>query len=1206
MSNILTNWLVSFGSSEAAISSIASKATELSNTLNATAESATAAFAKSAAATAELAEKIKVATANRREENESLRASRAELTAVIAAQRELAAAQNKGSKEGKAALASNLAEQKRVRQEIAQITAAIDNETSAINRAKTATEAQASAQKALGAAAKAATQEATAAAKAATAAGNAGAEGGNKAGGAFSFLSNILGSATTLFAGFFAVGKLKQLASEIIDVTAEFEKYQAVLTTIFNGNEDKAKRQLASLQGFAAKTPFQLNEITEAYVQLQNRGIAPTEAQLMNLADLAAASGKGIGQAAEAVLAAQAGIFRNLKQFGVVASVDGDKVKVTFRGVTTELEKGSEALTKYLLSLGSINGIAGSTDRISATLGGRISNLKDSFTELFAVIGEGNKGPLNFFIERVSILNRKLREYLESDESKAIKGSAQGVTDYGVIVGGVFEAVAKNAKTAGEDVNAALSFSFAGQDANLDRLLAKQEKRAKAAADILSLIKEKPGIFDAAKAFILPGGALLNSGELTAAQDLNLEEQTRLKLLQGQKNELKERFSLINKGNAKDAETVGLILTLKEKITKLDIVREAKSTSRAALVEKGGLNDQKDALEKELAILEGKKDKAKTDSGEKLRSALAALQASELTLRKEYNKQLEDEQKGNLTRLAKLQLDHDIEAIAQLKKGIIEKELAVKRAGGRGVNADGRLNAPQQAEVNKLTTLAQQTYSDKLAAIARETNAKILELQQDSDEKQVASLTAKFDEEIRVARKAENTLLVDALEAAKKRQLIQLTQAQALRQIDERQKLATTALKLGQGVLEAVPTEATAGSEVDPATLTKTQRFFKTLADARVDIEKNLQKQLLEAQLAGDRERLAATVADGTAATAIRRAELALAIQDGEQAVAKARTNTDFKGFLMNLLGVKPEDRDEVANAFDEFANNALEQINAFAQAQVDATRAVADNAKAIVQEKRSELDTELELNKQGFASNVETKRQELAEAKRIRAEALKDQKQAQRAQIILDAVEQSSKLASASASILAGFANIPFVGPALGIAAVAAMIGFFVASKAKALQAVNAQTLESGGYIGGRRHSQGGNKFVSLDGRSTVEHEAGEFVTKRRAASRWGHLLESINAEDESRMTQILFNDLLKGTGVVPPAANLPQRLQQAQASHQAASVYAGAASSQELASLRADVAAIRANTQPQAQTIDTGTAIITTEGNRTRIEHK
>ena len=1211
MSRIITEWEVNLGETSANLNKTAADVANLAAAIEAAKVATIAGAKQSAEAIAVLNNGIIESANNRRLEQEALKRSTAEVAVLKKTYADLSnqfktdPGLNATETINKLKSISN--ELQRNRKEQVEINKAIAAETAAIDKAKAAIDKETAAQKQLTEAArltekaqqeaaKAADKAAGAAVKAATQAGKAaekaaaaGAEGAQKTSGAFGGLGNAIAGAGSLFAGVFAFNQLKQLGAEIISVTAEFQRYEAVLTTIFEGNNGKAKRQFSILEDFASKTPFQIGEVTDAYVQLQQRGLKPTEAQLTALGDLAASSGKGFLQVSEAVLNAQVGIFRNLKQFGVTASVDGDKVRLTYKDITTELEKGSEALSQYLLNLGATAGVAGSMDKISATLGGQISNLKDNFTELFAVIGEGNTGVISNFIKGLSVVSNAVKEYLKSNSRLALDASVTDIKIYDTVIAGRFEAIIANAKANGQSVAQATG-DFARQQ---DKLIVNQLRKANAIfatfqAEQKEAVKRNTVGFDSPSDIEM----LDRNGEVEVLLRSDIEK------LKAARSTLTDLAKGAAKSNKAEVDNLGLIATLKDKILKLDEKRNAESTTRAQLLDKGGLNDQKDVLEKELAVLEGKKEKVAKERGDKLKAALAALQAAELALHKEHNKAVEADAKQNATALAKIQLTQDIEAIAQLKKTVIEKEKAVKAAGGRGASADGKLNAKQQAEFDDLENLARKQFGNKIADIERETNARVLDLQRESNEKELAQLTAKFNEEIRLATQAENKRLVIALQGAKERAEALLIQSQKLRDIDQDQQLGANAIRRGGG--EVVANLPTADS-------TLTERLQAKIAAARIDAEKNMQRELLVNEIKFNKARLATIIEDGTKVTKVKRDDLATIIQDQELALAKTRTNASPQGFLLNILGVKPEDRDEASAAFDQFASVALTQINDFAAAQVEAARAVADDAQRRVEEKRSELDQELALNREGFASNVETKRQELAEAKRNRAEALKDQKDAQRAQIALDSALQISNLVTASTDIFKATAKLGPIGVALSIGTVAVMVGAFLAAKTKALQAVNAQSLESGGYIGGRRHSQGGNKFVSQDGLSTVEHEAGEFVVKRRATSKYGHLLESINAEDENKMIQILFNDLLKGTGITPPARTLPQQLQQAQAAHGAATAaYSSQAANSRIEQLSQDVAAIRANTQPQQTTTDTGTHLIYTDGNRTRIERK
>lgn len=180
---------------------------------------------------------------------------------------------------------------------------------------------------------------------------------------------------------------LKDVASKVYSTRKEFAKYEAVLRNTLQSQE-KAAAAMKLLQQLAADTPASLQEWTEAYIKLVNRGIKPTTAELTNIGDLAASQGKSVDQLIEAILDAMTGENERLKEFGIKASKDGNKVKYTFRGITTEVQNSEEAIKSYLLSLGQLDGISGSMATQMKELEGMESNLKDTLDNLWNTIGK--------------------------------------------------------------------------------------------------------------------------------------------------------------------------------------------------------------------------------------------------------------------------------------------------------------------------------------------------------------------------------------------------------------------------------------------------------------------------------------------------------------------------------------------------------------------------------------------------------------------------------------------------------------------------------------------------------------------------------------------------------------------------------------------------------------------------------------------------
>jgi hypothetical protein len=212
-------------------------------------------------------------------------------------------------------------------------------------------------------------------------------ESTKKMSGAFSAVGKTM-------AGLFAVDQLVNLGKKILDTTVEFQKMEAVLTTTF-GSNSVAQAAMDQIVNFAGSTPFQVDELTDAFVKLANRGFVPTMEQMRQMGDLASSVGKSFDQLTEAILDAQSGEFERLKEFGIKASQQGDVVQFTFKGITTEVEKSDKAIQAYLLGLGDLEGVAGSMEAISKTTGGAISNLEDNITQLFKNIGESSGGFIN-------------------------------------------------------------------------------------------------------------------------------------------------------------------------------------------------------------------------------------------------------------------------------------------------------------------------------------------------------------------------------------------------------------------------------------------------------------------------------------------------------------------------------------------------------------------------------------------------------------------------------------------------------------------------------------------------------------------------------------------------------------------------------------------------------------------------------------------
>ena len=141
---------------------------------------------------------------------------------------------------------------------------------------------------------------------------------------------------TTREAGILA-GKLAVLGgaglwfvkSQLVDTAAEFEKFKTVLETL-EGSSAKAKISMDWVSDFAAKTPFELDQVMDSFVKLKSYGLDPTKGLLESLGDTASAMGKPIIQAVEAIADAITGENERLKEFGITSETRGNQTRYSY------------------------------------------------------------------------------------------------------------------------------------------------------------------------------------------------------------------------------------------------------------------------------------------------------------------------------------------------------------------------------------------------------------------------------------------------------------------------------------------------------------------------------------------------------------------------------------------------------------------------------------------------------------------------------------------------------------------------------------------------------------------------------------------------------------------------------------------------------------------------------------------------------------
>jgi hypothetical protein len=166
------------------------------------------------------------------------------------------------------------------------------------------------------------------------------------------------------------------VGKQAVSTAAGFESLRVSLKTV-TGSAEAGQAAFDRLADFAASTPFQLDEVVDGFIKLKSRGLEPSDRALEAYGNTAAAMGKSLDQMIEAVADASTGEFERLKEFGIKANKEGDKVRLTFQGVTHEIENDSAAIESYLMAIGETK-FAGGMEEQSKTLNGLMSTLTDN------------------------------------------------------------------------------------------------------------------------------------------------------------------------------------------------------------------------------------------------------------------------------------------------------------------------------------------------------------------------------------------------------------------------------------------------------------------------------------------------------------------------------------------------------------------------------------------------------------------------------------------------------------------------------------------------------------------------------------------------------------------------------------------------------------------------------------------------------------
>lgn len=217
-------------------------------------------------------------------------------------------------------------------------------------------------------------------------------------GGAGKFEQLMIGAARRIGEAFVnmaakAVQGVEQIVQAGVEFNAKMEQYQVGLATLL-GSEEEAARVMAQIRQDAARTPFDVDSLTQANQMLISTGMSAGDARkdVLNLANAIAATGGG-----SAELSRMAANMQQIQNVGKATAMDIRQFAMAginiyglladSMGLTTEQVKDMdisyEQLSMALAHAAEAGGMyEGAMEAQSQTFNGRISTLKDNILQL--------------------------------------------------------------------------------------------------------------------------------------------------------------------------------------------------------------------------------------------------------------------------------------------------------------------------------------------------------------------------------------------------------------------------------------------------------------------------------------------------------------------------------------------------------------------------------------------------------------------------------------------------------------------------------------------------------------------------------------------------------------------------------------------------------------------------------------------------------
>lgn len=166
--------------------------------------------------------------------------------------------------------------------------------------------------------------------------------------------ADVLGSAFKVLGGLGAGAALTgiyALSKGAFDNVKAFEDLSAKISGV-TGDLQSAEKVFWELNSLEDETTISTQKLADSLLYLNKYGISVTSKDIKDLSALSLGLNKDLETVSSAIAKATQGRYNELKNLGVAVQDEGNKLSVTFKGVTTEIGKDAESIKNYLSSIG--------------------------------------------------------------------------------------------------------------------------------------------------------------------------------------------------------------------------------------------------------------------------------------------------------------------------------------------------------------------------------------------------------------------------------------------------------------------------------------------------------------------------------------------------------------------------------------------------------------------------------------------------------------------------------------------------------------------------------------------------------------------------------------------------------------------------------------------------------------------------------------